>query len=126
MDKQYKERGLYKVRQDGTKEFVPFKTREEWKSLVEEKKRRAWIVEQVFEFVQDMNDCDIDFKMSATPRDWRFQLRDGKDFWEFSADYRDEDFNPSWERTVRPGQSGVTELDEMGCVRAWTTRRFDD
>ena len=29
MDNQYKERGIYKVRQDGTKDFVPFKTREE-------------------------------------------------------------------------------------------------
>ena len=48
MDNQYKERGIYKVRHDGTKEFVAFKTREE--KLANEK-RRAWIVEQVFEFL---------------------------------------------------------------------------
>jgi TPR repeat protein len=29
MENQYIERGIYKVRQDGTKEFVAFKTREE-------------------------------------------------------------------------------------------------
>ena len=29
MEQQYVERGIYKVRQDGTKDFVVFKTREE-------------------------------------------------------------------------------------------------
>jgi hypothetical protein len=29
MEQQYIERGIYKVRQDGTKDFVAFKTREE-------------------------------------------------------------------------------------------------
>ena len=37
MENQYIERGIYKVRQDGTKDFVAFKTREE--KLAEEKKR---------------------------------------------------------------------------------------
>ena len=119
MDNQYKERGIYKVRQDGTKDFVPFKTRED--KLAKEKERE-WIVEQVFDFIQDMNECDFDFKMSATPRDWRFQLRDGKDFWEISSDYREDDFNPTWERTVRPGQSVITDP----WTTTWTTRRFDD
>ena len=68
MDKQYKERGIYKVRQDGTKDFVAFKTREE--KLADIEKKKELIIQQVKTFIWDMKNSGIFFKMSFDLERW--------------------------------------------------------
>jgi hypothetical protein len=68
MENQYIERGIYKVRQDGTKDFVAFKTREE--KLADDEKKRALILQQVKTFVSDMQNSEIFFKLSFDRERW--------------------------------------------------------
>jgi len=83
MEQQYKERGIYKVRQNGTKDFVAFKTREEKlaEKLADGEKKRALILQKLNTFISDMDNLAVDYQVSGNPKSWWFQLRDGKDFW---------------------------------------------
>ena len=102
---QYKERGIYKVRQDGTKvDFVPFRTRAE--KLAEKlagEKKRALILQKLQAFIADIDTGTIAFNMEATNWDtvkcsfcakWFFEMYDGKEFWEVSDESGCAEFIP--------------------------------
>jgi len=83
MENQYIERGIYKVRQDGTKDFVAFKTRAEKlaEKLADGKKKRALVLQKLNTFISDIDNLDVDYQIAAKPKSLWFQLRDGKDLW---------------------------------------------